>query len=398
MLHHKPRAKIAKALAFLLTITIKHGDIAKAATRFKIKRTTLSSAWIKLRKVRETHSLSSNDREVIRALHLTEPRGATSHRLLSDQQEETVIAKLRHDFKQGFNDSIIINVCRQSFYPLRNHPRLYSIHFLTSFKRRAGIRRSKLRVRQRTQADLAATFDDDVQQACLYMERVENLTKAIPPHLFINVDECPSYVRNLPTHALHFTDSPVPWIWVRAKERDAVSVIGAVTGDGRVLNTAVISKGTTTRCEDKFRAELPHSFIQHTESGLTTSKSFVEYLEHVIVPYTNDQPSVLMVDAYKAHLTSEVKHFCKTHHLSLVVVPDRATAVLQPLDVAVFGLAKLKIYRDVDRTLFEIDRDEHSRWDATAQCVRALNRVSIAAGQRGWKETFPFWSEFLTQS
>jgi hypothetical protein len=81
-----------------------------------------------------------------------------------------------------------------------------------------------------------------------------------------------------------------------------------------------------------------------------------------------------------------------------VVVPDRATAVLQPLDVAVFGLAKLKIYRDVDRTLFEIDRDGNSSWDATAQYVRALNRVSIAAGQRGWKETFPFWSEFLTQS
>lgn len=393
--HHKPRSNIAKALAHLLTITIKHGDIASTAGDFNIARTTLASAWSKLCKVRETHSLNSNDREVLRALHLIDARGATSRRLLTDEQEEFVIGKLRRDYPQGFNDNIIVNICQQSFYPLRNHPRLYSDRFLTAFKKRSFIRRSKLHAYQRTQADFSATFDEDVEKACLYIDQVERLTKVIPPHLFINVDECPSYVRNLPTHALHFTDSPAPWVWVRAKERDAVSVIGAVTGDGRLLNSAVISKGTTTRCEAKFRAELPHSFIQHTESGLTTSKSFVQYLENVILPYTNDQPSVLIADAYKAHFTSEVKLFCKNHHISLVLVPDRATSVLQPLDVTVFGLAKLNIYRDVARTLFEVDRDEHSRWQATAECVRALDRVSVAGGQRGWKETFPLWPEFL---
>lgn len=213
--------------------------------------------------------------------------------------------------------------------------------------------------------------------------------------MFINVDECPSYVRNLPEYGLHFADCPPPWRIVRAKERDAVSVIGAIAGDGKVLPTAVIAKGTTTRCEKRFHAQIPHSFIQHTSSGVTTSTSFIEYLEHVILRYTKDEPAVLIVDGYKAHLTSKVKRWCVKHHLTLVKVPDRGTAILQPLDVAVFGAAKTDLYLDCANQVFYIDREEADRWEATAACVQAIDRVSIAVGQRGWKETFPCWNEFL---
>jgi transposase-like protein len=398
MQQSKPRSKEGKALAYLSSIQTKRGDIESTASRFDIPPSTLRTAWLKLRKARASHPFDPNCREVLRAAHIVEARGATTHRLLTDDQEESLILELRFNHPQGFNDAIIKKVCRRMFLGLRDNRRLYSRHFLTRFKKRACIRRSKIRVHQRTQADLAATFDADVIKACQYLEKVEKLTSTIPAHLFINVDECPSYVRNLPTHALHFADSPAPWVWVRAKERDAVSVIGAVTGTGRVLHTGVIAKGSTTRCEAKFRAELPHSFIQHTTSGLTTNQSFIKYLEHVIIPYTKDQPALLIADAYKAHFTSTVKQFCKNHHLTLVKVPDRATAILQPLDVSVFGLAKLEIYQDVATALFEIDRDEESRWQATAECVKAIDSISIAGGLRGWKETFPFWQQFVEKS
>jgi hypothetical protein len=36
----------------------------------------------------------------------------------------------------------------------------------------------------------------------------------------------------------------------------------------------------------------------------------------VILPYTNDEPAVLIADAYSAHVTPEVKQFCKDHHLT----------------------------------------------------------------------------------
>lgn len=391
----KPRSKIAKALAFLLTTNIEHGVISSVAERFQANRRTLSTAWSKLCRYRESHSITTNNRDVLRVLKLTDARGATSHRLLTDDEEAIVVNKLRLDYPQGFTDANIVEICHNSFHDLRDHPRMYSDHFLASFKRRSGIRRSKIRIHQRTQADFNATFDEDVEKACWFIDDVWELIQTVPPQLFINVDETPSYVRNLPTHALHFVDQPRPWFWVRAKERDAVSVIGAVTGDGRVLNPTVIAKGTTTRCETKFRSQLPNSFIQHTASGLTTGESFIEYLQHVILPYTDNQPSVLIVDAYKVHFTKGVKLWCESHHVMLLVVPDRSTSVLQPLDVTVFGLAKLKIYQDVAKYMFSVDRSEKSRWEATAACVNALNDVTVAAVRHGWKETFPFWADFL---
>jgi DDE superfamily endonuclease len=393
--HRKPRSNIAKALAFILTIRIEYGVIASAARTYNVRPRALGMAWSTLCKVLDTHSLRSNDREVIRALHLTEPRGASSHRLLTDEQEELVVHQLRTKYLSGFNDDIIVQICRDIVHDLRDHPRLYSTRFLTAFKKRSGIRLSKLHIHQVTAGYSEQQFKADMKQRETYIAKVHELSNSIPPHLIINVDECPSYVRNLPTRALHFTDSPPPWFFVRAKERDCVTTIGAVVGNGRVLKTSVISKGMTSRCEDQFRRELPHSFIQHTPSCLTNSESFIEYLEHVILPYTNSQRAVLIADAYKAHKTDEVKTWCANHSISLVIVPDRATAVMQPLDVSVFGMAKLGMYRDIARKLFLVERDEKSRWEATAECVRAINRVSVAGGLRGWKDVFPFWSDYL---
>lgn len=68
---------------------------------------------------------------------------------------------------------------------------------------------------------------------------------------------------------------------------------------------------------------------------------------------------------------------------------------MQPLDVSVFGMAKLGMYRDIARKLFLVERDEKSRWEATAECVRAINRVSVDGGLRGWKDVFPFWFDYL---
>ena len=390
-----PRSKIAKALAFLLSINVKWGDIAKAARRFKINRKTLSGAWLTLRRVRAEHSGEANDRAILRALRIIEPRGACSRRLLTDEQEAVVVKKLRTEYVQGFTNADILDVCRSLVRKSRQHPRKFSYAFLAGFKRRCNIRSSKIRLYQCTKSDNVQAFDDDLDSALEYIDQVEQLSKQFRADRFINVDECPSYVRNLPTRALHFVDQPAPWLCVKAKARDCVSILGAVTGRGRVLGTAVIAKGTTSRCEQKFRRQLPSAFIQHTESGLTTSQSFIEYLQHVVLPYTHDEPAVLIADAYPAHVTDEAKSFCQSHNLTFVIVPDRATATLQPLDVAVFGSAKFKVHQDVRRSVFKAGYEEADRWQATAQCVRALNGISVANGRRAWIDTFAFWPDVL---
>jgi DDE superfamily endonuclease len=392
----KPRSKIAKALADLSAIQNEKPNVSAVARSRGVKPRTLHSAWKKVLSLRGSSSDENNQLAMNRAMHLVEARGASSNRLLTDKQEAAVVAALRKRFPNGFSDQTIVRLCVELFTQLRNHPRSWSRRFIHAFKHRHGIRSARFVTHPRKLEDPKVTFDQDVLDACFFLEDTERLAATIPPHMFINVDETPAYVRNLPSHALHFIDSPYPWAWVRAKERDKVTVIGACTGDGMMLQSGIIAKGTTTRCEARYRSQIGNlAFMQHTESGVTNTSSFIAFIEAVIVPYIKDQHAALIVDAYKAHLTPKVRKYCCEKHIHLLVVPDRGTDELQPLDVAIFGLAKLDIYRAARKRVLELICDEEDRWQSTAECVKALSLVSDRAVQHGWKQVFPFWEDFL---
>jgi transposase-like protein len=399
MKQFKPRSKLAKALAELVDTENHKRSVKSVAIKHEIPPSTLYSAWKKVRDVRASNSSENDPRPMNRAMRLVEPRGATSHRLLRDDEESAVVNELRKRYPNGFTDHIITRLCIELTRNTRNHPRSFSRSFLRAFKHRNGIREAQFVPIKRIMQDPVSTFEADVEAACFFLDEVQDLTSTIPPHLFINVDETPSYVRNAPSHALHFIDTPYPWAWTRTSERDKVTVIGACTGEGTMLQSGIVAKGSTTQCQAKYLHQIGDiSFIQHTRAGVTNTHSFIEYIDAVIVPYINNQPAVLIVDAYRAHLTKAARDFCDSKQIHLIKVPDRATSILQPLDVGVFGLAKLDIYREAKEHMFELIRGEEDRWTSTAACVEALSRVSVRAVQRGWKAVFPFWKEFLIQS
>ena len=252
---------------------------------------------------------------------------------------------------------------------------------MTGFKHRAGISRAKFIPRKRNIDEPAETFEPDLSAAVRYIDKVEQAVQSIPIERIINVDETPSYVRNAPSHALHFIDSPLPWAWTRTQERDKVTVIAACTGDGSMLKAAIVAKGSTSRCEAAYLREIGDlAYVQHTPS-LTNTYSFIDNIDSVILRYTNGRPSALIVDSWGAHLTQPVRDFCASRNIKLIRVPSRATSILQPLDVGVFGVAKCVIYADAKESFFELIRPEEDRWHATAACVEALRNVSCRAVQ-----------------
>jgi DDE superfamily endonuclease len=390
---------MAKALAALSSTDQCHGLIREVAGEFGVSESSLSKAWTKLKQARADCERENNPIVLARAARLIEPRGSSTHRLLTDEEEANVVRRLKVQHPNGFTDRIILQTCVQVARNLRAHPRKWSKSFLTRFKHRAGISRAKFILRKRNIEDPAATFEQDIEAACEYLEQVEQLTQSIPIERIINVDETPSYVRNAPSHALHFIDSPLPWAWTRTQERDKVTVIAACTGEGSMLKSAIIAKGKTTRCEREYVSQIGDlSYVQHTVSGITNTHSFIDYIKAVITPYTGDNPSALIVDSWGAHLTPPVRDYCASHNITLVRVPDRATSTLQPLDVGVFAVAKDVIYADAKESFFELIRPEEDRWHATAACVEALRNVSCRAVRRGWIQVFPFWKEFLAQN
>ena len=66
----------------------------------------------------------------------------------------------------------------------------------------------------------------------------------------------------------------------------------------------------------------------------------IEWCQLVLLPYTQDRPSALIVDQYRAHLTPRVRRFLSDHNVELIIVPANRTGVLQPLDVKIFAPLK----------------------------------------------------------
>jgi DDE superfamily endonuclease len=394
--HRKPRNNIAKALQELSTSTLYHGLIREVANDYGVSENNLSRAWAKLVRARADSDVENLPIRLARAARLVDPRGSSSNRLLTDKEEAEVVRRLKSEHPNGFTDRVVRQTCIDVAVNLRNHPHKWSPHFLRGFKRRAGISRAKFVLRKRNVADPAKTFELDVDAAIRFIDTVEKATQTCPIERIINVDETPSYVRNAPSHALHFIDSPLPWAWTRAQEREKVTVIAACAGDGSMLKSAVIAKGSTSRCEAAYVKEIGDlAYIQHTASGLTNTDSFIVYIHNVIIPYTNNSPSALIVDSWGAHLTQPVRDFCKAHNIQLIRVPDRGTTMLQPLDVGVFGVAKTVIYSNAKESYFELIRPEEDRWFATSKCVEALRDTNCATVQRSWMLTFPFWKDLL---
>ena len=48
-----------------------------------------------------------------------------------------------------------------------------------------------------------------------------------------------------------------------------------------------------------------------------------------------NQPSVLVLDSFKGHLSDSVKNQLRKMNTELVVIPGGMTSVLQPLDVSI---------------------------------------------------------------
>jgi hypothetical protein len=166
--------------------------------------------------------------------------------------------------------------------------------------------------------------------------------------------------------------------------------MAACTAEGKMLQPAIVAKGKTKSCERNFaKLAKGSAFLQHTLSALTTAASFIEWINHVILPYTNKRRAVLIVDSYPAHLTESVRSHLSNNLIIILEVPARGTSLLQPLDVGVFGVAKKRIKEEYKADMFLTDWDEPDRWESTIACVKQLLLVDQLSILRGWQMAFP---------
>lgn len=389
MVKRGPPDKIAQVLQNISNVKGRV-NVSQLAREAGVSRETLRDAWHRLRKCEESSNQENNEFESNIAHRLIDGRGRHSNRALTDAEERAVVSDLKEFYPQGFNDQDIRHLCHMRQRALRSKSLPLDQHFITRFKDRHSITRSRFIGRTRKKSDPLLHFEEDVEQACIYIDEFTRLSSIIDPSLIINVDETPAYVKNTPATANHFAGSAQPWQWIRASDRLKITVLAACSADGKMLKSTIVAKGITSLCEKSFaKLSAGTTFLQHTKSGLTTSESFIEWIDNVLIPHTLDRASVLIVDQYPAHLADGVRQHLANHNITILEVPARGTALLQPLDVGVFGVAKKKTNANYKEDMFLKDWTEPDRWESTTECVRALGRVDQLSIMRGWQLAFP---------
>jgi hypothetical protein len=118
-----------------------------------------------------------------------------------------------------------------------------------------------------------------------------------------------------------------------------VTLVVTVAANGNKLPLYFIAKGTTPKCTEKLEIPSPHR-AYYSDSGWMRSDVMVKYMRKIIVAYTNDEPCMLIVDSYGAHISPEVREYAGRHNIELLVVPKCMTATLSPLDVGINGPLK----------------------------------------------------------
>jgi hypothetical protein len=383
-----PLSNVAQAL-LELEATNGKVNISKVARNHHVSRTTLRDAWHSLLKFKNAPIPPINDLARRIAYHRADGRGRHSNRALTDDAEKHVHDDLMDQYPDGFVDFNLQSLAHLNQHELRSKPSILSRTYVKLFEHRWDVRDSHLSTRSRSKKDRNEEDEEGFLEACHYLEEFDRLSKIIHPSLIINVDECPVYVKQAGSRVKRFTHSHPPFKHVIASSRLKVTVIGSVTASGLMLKPTIIAKGKTVSCERRFKREVGGSaFVQRTESGVTTSISFIEFIESVIVPHTKNQPAVLIADAYPAHITSLVKRCCADHNLTLLVVPRRGTHTLQPVDVGIFGPTKAKTGKIYRNTMMSVDWIELNQWQAASLFVSAIRSMSHQAIMWSWQLVF----------
>jgi hypothetical protein len=117
-----------------------------------------------------------------------------------------------------------------------------------------------------------------------------------------------------------------------------------IIANGQKLDPFINVKGKTKLSLRKYGDYKNNSkcIMTYTESGWYNSETVKTVLEK-ISDYSKEKPSLLILDSYKAHLTSEVRSTAEALNIKLLFVPKGMTADLQPLDYKFNGPFKNKM-------------------------------------------------------
>jgi hypothetical protein len=141
-----------------------------------------------------------------------------------------------------------------------------------------------------------------------------------------------------------------------ADPKAGMTTILTVAANGSKLPIMFIAKGKTMECTKKMCVPSPH-IARPTRSGWCREYILMDYINNIIRPYTHDQPCLLILDCYTAHIKFAENYPTNLHNIQFAFVPESMTATLSPLDVGINPIVK-SIGRSLFRRTYLANREK----------------------------------------
>ena len=109
------------------------------------------------------------------------------------------------------------------------------------------------------------------------------------------------------------------------------------------------------------------------------------YIRDVIIPYTQKQPSLLIIDYATYHRDNEIKQLCSNNNIGLMIIWDRCTDSCLPLDVGIFGPIKMQCNADFKNHasgVVESHRKLTMKYEAFEKAWRHLSKQTVGGAWR----------------
>ena len=194
------------------------------------------------------------------------------------------------------------------------------------------MKRNNLSLRQKT--TLAQRLPDDYEEKIVRFHRFiidRRKENSYPLHFIANMDETPLTFDIPPNRTINSTGEKTVKIRTTGNEKNRVTVVLACCGDGSKLKPMVIFKRKTVpKINNKHGV-----VVSAQEKGWMDTDQMKVWIDKVWRwQFGGLRKSLLVYDAFKAHVTDRVKALFKRERTDLAVIPGGLTSILQPLDVS----------------------------------------------------------------
>ena len=260
-------------------------------------------------------------------------------RLFTDVQEKAVADFLRIQYmipgilvRRKHLRYIIRNLWQQYHpeAPLSTKNRV-SHHFLRDFcaRHKLGFRKP----RKKKRSDIK---EEEVEQ---YAREYAEVIAIYPHERILNMDETPLNLLSTKTEVLAEVGTEEVNGQLPGDPKQNFTVICTITASGEKLPPVFLAQGKTPLCHQQFSgisSTEPYEIL-HSPAGFTNEQVMIDYLR-LVNRWMNGRLTVLVLDRYSAHVTTEVKEEAGEneftplrHYMFILAEPEKLISYLDPI-------------------------------------------------------------------